>query len=341
MFELPTVDYPVDDLSGLPDGLRLRPYAGEADLPDLVRLENAEHEADRIPERSTLENMRVSFGHPSDTFNASRDVTVAVVGDEVVGYSKREWVDLMDSDAREYRLHGVVHPAWRRRGIGTVLLLDSERQTRELAGTHDTARARTFGSWGTDTQIGDAALLRANGYKQVRWFFDMVRKSMDDIPEYAMPDGLELRPITPDLYRRVWDADVEAFRDHWGGFDASDASFQRFISYPTFDPTLMVIAFDGDEPAGGVINMIDPEENEALGIQRGWLASVWTRRQWRRRGLAKATIARSLEILRDRGMTTAGLGVDADNPSGALGLYEDVGFEVDFRSTAWRKPFEL
>ena len=36
-------------------------------------------------------------------------------------------------------------------------------------------------------------------------------------------------------------------------------------------------------------------------------------------------------------MTTAGLGVDADNPSGALGLYEDMGFEVDFRSTAWRK----
>jgi ribosomal protein S18 acetylase RimI-like enzyme len=50
-------------------------------------------------------------------------------------------------------------------------------------------------------------------------------------------------------------------------------------------------------------------------------------------------VARSLTLLRDCGMTSAGLGVDADNESGALGLYESVGFEVDFRSTAWRKPF--
>ena len=341
MFELPTVDYPTEGLVGVPEGFRLRPYAGDADLPDVVRLENAEHIADRIPERSTLENMRVSFAHPGEKFDASRDVTIALVGDEMVGYSKRDWVDLWDMDGREYRLHGVVDPAWRRRGIGNLLLRDSERQMRELAATHDTPRARILGSWSADTQVADMALLAANGYEKVRYFFDMVRRSLDDIPEIPMPDGLESRPVTPDIYRRVWDADVEAFRDDWGGFDTSEESFQKFISYPDFDPSIWVIAFDGDEPAGGVINFIDPQENEALGIKRGWLGSVWTRRRWRRRGLARATIARSLEILRDRGMTTAALGVDADNPSGALGLYEQGGFEVDFRSTAWRKPFEL
>ena len=39
-------------------------------------------------------------------------------------------------------------------------------------------------------------------------------------------------------------------------------------------------------------------------------------------------------------MTSAGLGVDADNPQGALRLYTDAGFEVEFRSTAFRKPME-
>jgi ribosomal protein S18 acetylase RimI-like enzyme len=39
-------------------------------------------------------------------------------------------------------------------------------------------------------------------------------------------------------------------------------------------------------------------------------------------------------------MTSAVLGVDADNPSGALGLYQDVGFAVTYRSTAWRRPLE-
>ena len=61
---------------------------------------------------------------------------------------------------------------------------------------------------------------------------------------------------------------------------------------------------------------------------------------WRRRGLGSALVARSLIVFRERGMTSAGLGVDADNPTGALGLYERAGFEVDFRSTAYRKPME-
>ena len=50
------------------------------------------------------------------------------------------------------------------------------------------------------------------------------------------------------------------------------------------------------------------------------------RRPWRRRGLARALVAESLRALRDAGMTSAVLGVDADNPTGALGVYEDNGF---------------
>jgi ribosomal protein S18 acetylase RimI-like enzyme len=96
----------------------------------------------------------------------------------------------------------------------------------------------------------------------------------------------------------------------------------------------------GDQIAGGVLNTIYPEENEGLGLKRGWLDSVFTRRPWRRRGLARALIARSLAALRERGMTSAILGVDADNPTGALGLYEGIGFAVESRYTAWRKPME-
>ena len=35
MFELGTVDYPTEmtEMTGLPEGVRLRPYAGPADVP--------------------------------------------------------------------------------------------------------------------------------------------------------------------------------------------------------------------------------------------------------------------------------------------------------------------
>lgn len=98
------------------------------------------------------------------------------------------------------------------------------------------------------------------------------------------------------------------------------------------------MAWDGEEVAGAVLNVIYAEENEALGRRRGWLDSVFTRRAWRRRGLARALIVRSLHVLRDRGMDVAALGVDADNPSGAFGLYESAGFAPTERFISWRKP---
>jgi GNAT superfamily N-acetyltransferase len=319
-------------------GLRFRPYAGEPDLPDIVRIENLEAEADALPERRSLDEMAAEFSAPNDSFDAARDVTMVEVDGRVVAVGVRESIDTTDG-LREHRLNGSVDPAWRRRGIGGALLLENERQLRLVAASEHGAARRAYGSWSGETQPGDSALLEAAGYERVRWFFDMVRPNLDDVPEVEMPQGLEVRPIGPELAKAVWDADVDAFQDHWGGFDRSDEHLQRWLASPTTDLSIWVVAFDGDEVAGGVINTIDPSQNLALGIQRGWLSSVFTRRAWRRRGLATALIARSLALHRERGMTSAALGVDADNPSGALGLYEGMGFAANYRSAAWRKAF--
>lgn len=319
-------------------GLRLRPYAGEPDLVDIVRIENAEAEADDLPERMSVAELKATYARPNEHFDPSRDVTIAEADGRPVAVATREWVDTTDG-LREYRLDGAVLPGWRGRGIGSTLLADSERRMRELAASHDSALPRIFGSWSADSQERDSRLLTAAGFRPARWFFDMTRPDLDDVPDVALPDGLQLRPITHDLALTVWRADVEAFRDHWGGFDGSDDRFEQWLARPSTDLSIWVVAFDGDEVAGGVINSIDASENEALGIRRGWLSSVFTRRPWRRRGVARALIAHSLHVLRERGMATASLGVDADNPNGALGLYEGLGFEVDHRSTAWRRAF--
>lgn len=320
-------------------GLRLRPYSGEPDLAAIARIENLEAEADRVPERTTVGALAARFGNPGEHFEPGRDVTVAEIDSQPVAVAMREWVDTTDG-AREYRADGAVDPAWRRRGVGAALLAENERRLGALAASHATSRPRVLGSWSGDSQVGDAAVLRAAGYEAVRWFFDMNRPNLDAVPDLPLPERLELRPITRDSARAVWFASIDAFRDHWGGFDPSEEHLQSWLDDPTTDLSLWLIAFDGDEVAGGVINAIDPAENAALGIQRGWLSSVFTRRAWRQRGLARGLIARSLVLLRERGMTTAGLGVDADNQSGALGLYERLGFAVGYRSTAWRKPLD-
>lgn len=320
-------------------GLRLRPYAGEADLPEMVRITNAEAVADGLHFRMTVDELAAMFSHPSDAFDPGRDVTIAEIDGRMVGHASREVIDTTDG-LREYRNDGEVDPAFRRHGIGAALLEENVRRHRERAATEEATRPRIFGSWSWERQPGDAALLQTAGFEPARWFFDMVRPNLDDIPDVSLPEGLDLRPIDRSMAKQVWDADVEAFQDHWGGFDSSDAHLQRWLDDKNTDLSIWVIAFDGDEVAGGVLNSIDPEQNAALGLQRGWLSSVFTRRPWRRRGLATALIGESLRVLRARGMTSAALGVDADNPSGALGLYESLGFAVDARATAWRRSFE-
>jgi len=322
-------------LAGTVAGLRLRPYAGEADLADIARIENAEAAEDGLQRRISIEELASFFARSSDSFDPARDVTIAELDGRVVGVGQREIVDTTDA-RREYRLDGIVDPAWRGRGIGRALLTENERVARDLAGAQGTS-APVLGSWSWETQPRDRALLEAAGFRPARWFFDMVRPTLDDVVEAALPEGLDLRPIDRSLARAVWDADIEAFADHWGGFDHSEANLERWLNAPTTDLSLWVVAFDGDEIAGGVINSIDPDQNAVLGVRRGWLNSVFTRRAWRRRGLATALVARSLARLRDRDMTSAALGVDADNANGALGLYERLGFAVDQRAIAWRK----
>jgi mycothiol synthase len=321
-------------------GLVLRPYAGLADAAEMFRVFTAANEADGIDERMSEAGLVNWLTHPGKGFDPASDLAFAEIDGEVVGYGWAFWVDTTDG-LREYVTRGHVHPAWRRKGIGSTILERNEARMRAVAAAHDTERTRVMGTFAPERRPGAVALVTSHRYEPVRFFFDMLRPTLDEIEVRPLPEGLELRAVTDRPgYRRIFDADAEAFMDHWGGFDASDASFEEWLGDPDFDPSLFVIAWEGDEIAGAVINLIDQNENAMLDRSRGLLASVFVRRPWRRRGLASALVARSLLLLRGRGMTSAWLGVDADNPTGALGVYERAGFTVHSRGTAYRKPME-
>jgi mycothiol synthase len=322
-------------------GLVVRPFAGEADLPEIARVRDAEWEADGLPERTSVDDLRTQWGHASEQFDASRDVSVVELEGRVVGVTHLDWIDATDG-VREYRGRCWIDPAHRRRGIGSVLIARTEAVRRARAAAAPTDRPTVLAMWTAQTNAGAIALAERSGYTPVRWFADMDRSLVDEpLPDVPpLPEGIEVRPVTREHAQQIWDADGEAFRDHWGGWDGSAAGFRRWVESSEFQPTRMVVAWDGDEVAGAVLNAIYPHDNAALGVDRGWLDSVFTRRRWRRRGLARALIVRSLHLLRDEGMTVATLGVDADNPSGAWGLYESAGFRPTARFTAWRKPME-
>lgn len=316
-------------------GLRLRGLVLPDDLEPIAAVIRAGAIADGIDEIMTPAQLENEFAHTS-TYEPLRDVLVAELDGRVVATATASHRVL--ADGHMYTTFGHVDPSVRRRGIGRHLLATLQAHGRALAAS--IGETGCFETFTDDREQATIALLRSNAYRPVRWFFEMERSPLHDLPEAPLPDGIELREVVPATLRRIFDADSEAFRDHWGYREWGDAEFEALAANPDLDTTLWAVAWDGDEVAGVVETFVFAEENELLGLSRAWLEHVSVRRPWRGRGIARALIVESMRRIRARGYAAALLGVDAENPTGAVRLYEGVGFRVIGRGQAWRRPID-
>ena len=317
------------------EGVSFRTFRGPSDYEPFVRIINAWARAEGDERVETIEGIASGYDH-LERCDPARDLLVAEVDGVPVGYSRVWWDDESDG-ARVFKFVCFLDPAFGRRGIGTALLSWNELRLREIAGALDEVEPRLFQAWVNDRNLDATALLRASGYEAITYSAEMVRPSVDDLPEHVLPDGLELRPVRDEDLRTLWEAEGEAFRDHWGYVEPTEAGFQRFLAFPYADPTLWKIAWDDEGVAGQVRSFIDTAENEEFGRARGWTEDISTSRRWRRRGVAKALIVESIRELAARGMTEVALGVHTENPNGAFDLYAGLGYEVVGTWTTYRK----
>ena len=319
-------------------GLTFRYYRGPEDFPGMVAVYDACRPVDGYEWPTSVEDLARSFAH-LDHCDPHQDMVFATVRDETIGYGRGSWY----REAGGTYLHeltGHVAPVWRRHGIGRAILRWTEERQRKVASELAEAGPHLFQVSAQDSEQGMAELLLGDGYAVTRRWYQMTRPLAGEIPAAPLPAGLEVRPATPDQYRRIWDADVEAFRDHWGYAEPTAANYEEWLEDPVaMMSDLWQIAWDGDEVAGQVRSFINHKENADQGRLRGYTECISVRRPWRRRGLAQALILNSLRILKERGMTEAALGVDTENTSGALRLYERCGFRPVRSGAIYRKAF--
>lgn len=319
-------------------GLEVRPWLGTGDFGPMAEARNAAFLADGLDETTTGEILGNELSS-DPRLHLEHDVSLVALDGACVGYAVRwRWTEEASGDAiLSHRCY--LAPPVRRRGVGRAILRASEASLAAEALAPVGRGTRRFESWADDGAVGARALLGAEGYEPARWFFLMLRPSLGAIPAAPLPPGIEVRPVRDRAGARpVMRADDEAFRDHWGYTPTLPEDIEGYLDDPRQDLALWQVAWDGDEVAGSVMPLIDGAENARFGRRRGWIDSVSVRRPWRRRGVARALLVRGLEALRDRGLDEAILGVDADNPQGALGLYESVGFRLHRRSAVYRKP---
>ena len=319
-----------------PAGLTLR-VATPADWDTMAALMDRCRAADGVDEVRTGAALADEFPE-SDFFALARDSLVAELDGVPVGWGMAYRVERGDLLVGE--MMGVVEPSLRGRGIGTAIWrANAARLAREMEQDPREGN-RELRSYALEVETHDIHLLQSQGYTPVRYGFEMRRTLGGPLPEHPLPDGLVMRQAVEPEYRAIFDADAEAFQDHWGHRAKTEGDYQSRFYGVEVDPALYVVAWDGDQVAGSVMNSIFADENAALGIRRGWLEHVSVRRPWRGRGVAKALCAASFRLLRDQGMDEAWLGVDGENPTGALQLYEGLGFSVVRRWAAYGRPVD-
>jgi mycothiol synthase len=181
-----------------------------------------------------------------------------------------------------------------------------------------------------------AAVLAQRGYERVRSSFEMaIDLGEEPPPAPRWPMGIDVRNYRPDEDERItYETQEDAFRDAWDWRPTPIEQWRKFeLEARGFDPSLWFLAWDRDQVAGICLAFRERVGDAGL----GWISILGVRRAWRRRGLGEALLRHAFRELHARGLRRAGLGVDAESPTGATRLYERAGMRVAVRSDSWDK----
>jgi mycothiol synthase len=222
---------------------------------------------------------------------------------------------------------GLVDPAFRGQGIGRHLLAwEIERATKKLEETDPSLpRFIRADEW---EWIKDAhRLYERFGMTPVRYFKEMIR-ALDGRVEVDTPDGISIIPFDRAHDESTLVAWNESFTDHWGSTPLDAATYKHRIEGEGTLESLSFLALGNDEVVGLALNGNYPDDEDVIGRREGWVEVLGVKREWRARGVARALLKTSFNAFEDAGLTHAAIGVDAENSTGAFGLYESLGFEV-------------
>jgi mycothiol synthase len=226
---------------------------------------------------------------------------------------------------------GGVRPSHRRRGIGTELFAWTLRRATEIAGTLDRSLPTKVNIDASGQQHDLLAVATAAGFEPVRLFLEVARPVELPIAPVEAPAGLELVPWSEELDEAARLAHVEAFADHWGSEPRTQDEWRQwYTGHRSFRPDLSVLAVDG--ASGDVVSLVlcaaYPQDWTTV-PREAWINTVGTRRAWRGKCVARWLLSDCLDRIAtsETRFERAILGVDAENPTGALGLYRSLGFD--------------
>lgn len=295
-----------------PAGTIVRP-AGRGDIAVIDALYRRSDVALGVRPESRVGYFEWRWSHP--WVHLGRDTRVLEREGGLVGYAEQ----YHHGDDGPVQANARVDPELRGRGVGAWLL--------DWFIGAATDRGAPVVRTACPASDADAAMLLVDrGFAQVRVSIDMGRSLDGDLPSPAPPEGVRIRPFVDADRRDLWRVSSESFRDHWDHVQVP--TYETFVAewFPeqALSPRILLA-----EAAGEVVGEAawTPEAGYAYVFSVGVLASH------RRRGIAGALLRTAIADAHAEGLANLSLSVDAESPTGAVGVYERAGLE------RWRTMF--
>lgn len=319
-------------LPGREFGLDFRPIT-EEDLDQWYQLVLRISDAEKPPWHDQPEDLKNALASSKNDpqFNT-------MLGVDEAGAARAYAQVTKNPEGGKAYVFGGVDPQWQRRGIGTVLLRWQLGQvaSRFAEQGQSPALARAYAE---EDNPAERALFAASGFQISRYYSKMCRALAEPIPEIELDSGLTLTGYTAEHSEAVRLAHNEAFEDHWGSEARDLESWRNTVEHPQFRPDWGTVVLDSEtgEVAGYQLASYDDEVLRNSGRKEGYTELLGVRRAYRGRRIAAAVLADGMRRFAAAGMDYAALDVDTENPTGAVGLYERMGYQPVHKSMAFDK----
>jgi len=242
------------------------------------------------------------------------------------------FADIYDINEPHVRITGnaVVDPEHWGRGIGSYLAdWLVQRGCNGLHRAPEGARVVLTEYLPVQERAG-AEILERRGFQAVRASYLMRIELDGPPPQPAQVEGIQFRPIHMDTeFEQAVRVVRQSFRDHYGfveePFENSVGRWRYITAHdPHFDPAVWFVALDGDRICGVCYCTPFSDEDPEM----GWIQTLGVLREYRGRSVGLALLQAAFSAFYRRGLTKAGLGVDAGSLTGATRLYEKAGMQV-------------
>ncbi|MEM8534881.1 MAG: GNAT family N-acetyltransferase, partial [Chloroflexota bacterium] len=310
-----------------------RPFDVESDLPRLVRFLSVTESIDQSGEDISEETLRAQLTVPRHTPALDRWVIEHPDHqDDLIGHSAI-WAASTADGVQVAEVSIVIHPEWRRRGLGTELL---ERST---------ARVQTLGAmlmrlYADTRDHATTTFLTKHHFQSASAYTEMGAASDTITETVSLPDGYTIRSYSDvQQVQALVDGFNKGFAGLWGHHTVTEADVTQALPSLTWDGVFLLFAPD-NKIAGICCAHCHAQRTKHNGQPTGYVDSPGVVPAHRSESLYQALLLHAVQWLHTQHQTRVELESWGDTAE-TIQSYEQLGFIIIRQQLAYQRELTI